>query len=732
MRLKRLELSGFKSFSKKTALIFDTPITAIVGPNGSGKSNVAEAFRWVLGEQSLKSLRGKRGEDLIFNGGESGGRSGKASVTVTFDNTDQTFGVDFEEVVLTRTVHRDGVNDYELNGSKVRLRDILELLAKVSLGSSGHTIVSQGDADRILLANVAERKAMVEESLGLKIYQWKLVESERKLEKTEENIKQVESLRREIAPHLKFLKKQVEKIERADELRRDLKTLYREYLAREAYYLLITKEELAVRGGKPRVELLELEDKLKKAEALSRGEAAGRKENEEIAIRERELSRFRSERDNLSRTLGRLEGILQVKAELTTEADQSWPVAHVTAEFKKIDDELAKLEGVENLTEIKAIIKTVRSGINNFLSRRLEDGESSAGEVPKLKAEQERLRVALSGLEEREKILTKELTELKKLLDHQKEESQGALRALYELRARRTELKAGLETVALAEERLRAEETDLKRELEEGVVLVDQEVKSFADVTTGKKFGPEERSEQEKRRKEIERLKIRLEDMGMEGTDVMHEYQQATERDEYLAKELLDLAEAKSSLLTVMADLKDKLEAEFTQGLKKINEQFSHYFSLMFGGGTARLDLLIPEKRRRNELALEPEEIEEPEQKPGIDIYVSLPRKKIRGLQMLSGGERALTSIALLFAIAAVNPPPFLILDETDAALDEANSRKYGEMIATLAESSQLILITHNRETMSRAGVLYGVTMGSDGVSKLLSVRFEEAASFAK
>ena len=123
------------------------------------------------------------------------------------------------------------------------------------------------------------------------------------------------------------------------------------------------------------------------------------------------------------------------------------------------------------------------------------------------------------------------------------------------------------------------------------------------------------------------------------------------------------------------------------------------------------------------------------EEKPieeGLDIQVALPNKKTKGLIMLSGGERALTSIALLFAISQVNPPPFIILDETDAALDEANSRKYGDMIANLAQYSQLILITHNRETMSRAGVLYGVTMGAGGASKLLSIQFAEALKVAK
>jgi len=116
----------------------------------------------------------------------------------------------------------------------------------------------------------------------------------------------------------------------------------------------------------------------------------------------------------------------------------------------------------------------------------------------------------------------------------------------------------------------------------------------------------------------------------------------------------------------------------------------------------------------------------------GIEVKVNLPRKKIKSLEMLSGGERALTSIALLFAMSQVNPPPFIILDETDAALDEANSRKYGDMIENLSKRSQLILITHNRETMSRAGILYGVTMGGDGISKLLSVKLEEAIMVAK
>ena len=164
----------------------------------------------------------------------------------------------------------------------------------------------------------------------------------------------------------------------------------------------------------------------------------------------------------------------------------------------------------------------------------------------------------------------------------------------------------------------------------------------------------------------------------------------------------------------------------------------------MFGGGVAELQIVKEEKKKAkisededglSELsAISGGENMEQEKDlaEGIDVHVALPNKKTKGLMMLSGGERALTSIALLFAISQVNPPPFIILDETDAALDEANSRKYGDMIANLARYSQLILITHNRETMSRAGILYGVTMGSGGASKLLSIQFEEAVQVAK
>jgi chromosome segregation protein len=238
-------------------------------------------------------------------------------------------------------------------------------------------------------------------------------------------------------------------------------------------------------------------------------------------------------------------------------------------------------------------------------------------------------------------------------------------------------------------------------------------------------------------------LKIKIEESGLGNSDaVVKEFRQTKERDEFLGKELMDLEASAISLKNIIAELEETIDERFHEGLKSINEALGGFFNKLFGGGHAKLAVEKPRKKAQgasdgtgpngdNEDD-EGEISEEEEIYAGLSIDVSLPRKKIRGLEVLSGGERALTSIALIFSMTQVNPPPFLILDETDAALDEANSKRYADMIRELGAKSQLIVITHNRATMAAAGELFGVTMSQDGVSKLLSVKLEEAERVAK
>ena len=272
MRLRTLELNGFKSFAQKTVLEFETPIVSIVGPNGSGKSNIVESFRFVLGEQSMKSMRGKGGADMIFKGSKKLSAGTKAKATIYFNNEDKVFklsndggddiNLNYDVVSISREVYSDGLNKYILNGTEVRLKDIHNLLASVNIGSSGHHIISQGEADRILNANSRDRREMVEDALGLKIYQYKIKESERKLEKTNENMKEVVLQRRENAPHLNFLKRQVEKIEKAKEMQAELSSLYKEYLKKESMYLENEKETLLKEKEKISSELKSINEKI--------------------------------------------------------------------------------------------------------------------------------------------------------------------------------------------------------------------------------------------------------------------------------------------------------------------------------------------------------------------------------------------------------------------------------------------------------------------------------------
>ncbi|HYC79782.1 MAG TPA: AAA family ATPase, partial [Candidatus Binatia bacterium] len=181
MYLKRLEIQGFKSFAQKTVLEFEPGLTAVVGPNGSGKSNVADALRWVMGEQSMKLLRGKKSEDVIFAGSDKKSKLSMAEVQLTFDNKDGKLPYEYAEVAMTRRLYRNGESDYLINNQKVRLLDIVESLMRSGFGATNYAVIGQGTIDQMVLAGPAEIKNLVEEAAGVKPYYIKREKSWRKL-----------------------------------------------------------------------------------------------------------------------------------------------------------------------------------------------------------------------------------------------------------------------------------------------------------------------------------------------------------------------------------------------------------------------------------------------------------------------------------------------------------------------------------------------------------------------
>lgn len=749
--LKKLEIAGFKSFGRKTVLEFTTPVTAIVGPNGSGKSNIVEAIRFVLGEQSMKSLRGKAGTDLIFKGSKGVSAPSRASVAITFDNSSKVFSfsagspinIDFDEIIISREVYADGANRYLINGSEVRLKDILELLASVHIGASGHHIISQGEADRVLNASAKDRRAMIEDALGLKVYQYKIKESERKLEKTQTNMKEVESLRREIAPHLSFLKKQVEKIEKANSMRDELAGYYKTYFGREAKYIKYEKE---IRVRELDQIKKDFEDCERALENYTHHQSKIGDPHIENVLRELEqgLIEKQKNKEDLERTIGRFEGMLEALTVPTHREGDEGPVtfsrneiAHITHTLLSQCDQILATTDIAGVHASARTLRTHIEALNERVVTKNTQIDSLEIEARKeeLLAKKSTLALELATLSTDINAHSARINEKRTEIERNTLAHRDAERAYYEITGKRAEIESRRKMAMLKEEQLEKVMIDFAQEVHEAQVLVGNDAIRYEEIDGG-----EHRHEQEDLRRKIERIKIKLEDVGGGGAEVLKEFKETEERDAFLTRELADITTSVSSLRTLITDLKVKLDVDFKTGVDKINHAFQEFFALMFGGGSAFLAVTMEHKKIRkakdadDDFEVEDNEQEEGEEgfERGIEINVSLPQKKVRDLNMLSGGERSLTSIALLFAMSQVNPPPLLVLDETDAALDEANSRKYGNMLENLSKYSELIVVTHNRETMSRAHVLYGITMGAEGASKLLSIKFDEATSYAK
>ncbi|MDI9354784.1 MAG: hypothetical protein QM532_00875 [Cyanobium sp. MAG06] len=199
----------------------------------------------------------------------------------------------------------------------------------------------------------------------------------------------------------------------------------------------------------------------------------------------------------------------------------------------------------------------------------------------------------------------------------------------------------------------------------------------------------------------------------------MDKYETVMQKDKYLESEINDLDGSRIKLNELINDLENRIEDDFNKGLEKLNFLFNNYFHEIFSGGSAKLNTINIDEDKDGEINMNKKD------KIGIDINISIPQKKVKSLYSLSGGEKTLVSISILFALTTITPPPFMVLDETDAALDESNAKKYGKLLNRLAKSSRLLVITHNRETMNKCDILYGVTMGQDSSSRILSIKFE-------
>ena len=347
MYLKRLEIQGFKSFAQKTTLEFSSGVIAIVGPNGSGKSNIADCLRWVLGEQSAKIIRGKKSDDVIFAGSDKKTRLGFAEVTATFDNADHRIPLDASEVSIGRRVDRSGESEYLLNGNKVRLLDVVDLVLKSNIGTSRYTVIGQGTIDQMVLAGPGEVKNLLDEASGVKSYYMKREKTLRRLEQTAQNLMRAEDLIAEIEPRLKSLRRQAKKMEARAEIEQELKTYSRELFGNTFWQLKgvldgILKQLSVVQNQKYALEgrSTKLRAQVEALEKISQGGSGQFKEVQD------ELNKLQGQKNKLLEDLSLVRGKMQSQKTAVSGDAQSLQV-EVHSKQRKIEETKSKISQTE-------------------------------------------------------------------------------------------------------------------------------------------------------------------------------------------------------------------------------------------------------------------------------------------------------------------------------------------------------------------------------------------------
>ncbi len=925
MVLKAVELFGFKSFADKCRIEFTDGISALLGPNGCGKSNVVDAVKWVVGEQSTKSLRAEKMEDVIFNGTESRKPLNVAEVTLLLSNEESILPLEMPEIAIKRRLYRNGESEYLINNSPARLKEIRELFLDTGIGKSAYSVMEQGKIDQILSNKPEERRTVFEEAAGITKYKIRGAEAERKLQRTEENMTQVENILKEVRRSYDTLKVQAEKtvsyrslqdtifsleldlallrmkdfLENQNKKNELLKTKtaerdgYREKIneinnslevsldmvnsmesklvenQKKLYGLDLeksnkenqiqllyerekeTKKQIESASARERsiLEKLEtLEKQIGEKEALLSEltqqieenrknideftenitfyENRIRENDEKVSENEKAIQEFEQKREDLQ------EDLRSITDDIVTQLDSKLKeTGYSYRERKQIEEALdyglqsvkIAVEGKVNLLgdvenaqdinknnlkdllrqsreafaeaykQVEAVIMNftrykaaVPSFLDEFLApqgiitrkrgidasleklsgqigdKRKENGQL-AGENRELSRKIEESRSTLEELRMNSVRMNTQKSNVTETLESRRSEQETQKKELSSIRMEIDDRKSSLARIGnqihvIQEEKkgLDKEEVDLKQELTDleknisknNKELLDKEKRmkdymgksddvqrqvekyqmELASIETDirnlyenfeEKYSRDLSEYEEKIyeiktpkdeiRTRLQEAKEELRSLGQINLMAPEEFEEVKERYEFLTGQLKDLEKAREDLKKITKQILEESEELFIRTYEKIKKNFHSMFRRLFGGGRAELSLADSDNVLES----------------GIEIYAQPPGKKLENIALLSGGERSLTAVALLFAMYMVRPSPFCILDEIDAALDEHNVGRFINLLEEFSRTSQFIIITHNKKTVAGADALLGITMEESGVSKVVSIKLD-------
>lgn len=902
MVLKELEISGFKSFANKTVIRFEHAVTAVVGPNGCGKSNILDAVKWVLGERSVKAIRGENKEDVIFSGTDQRKAVNYAEVQITFDNQQRLFSLDRDEVKIGRRLYRDGQNQYLLSDQRVTLKEIENLLMDTGVGKSSYSFMEQGRMDMILSSKPEDRRSIFEEAAGISRFKSQRQEAERNLENARVNMTRIEDILRELERELKIKTAQAEKTKKYNTLKESMQK-------HDLKIRLLTIEELGnqlkekdqklkkrlSQQEKFRQKSIQTEDKIQQShdqqhqiqeqlhqknitnqvsrEKITQGEMQIKKLQVSISERQAQFKHLDEQTSRIDKRIKELKENLHEQSQLslllsgqrqeieenqeknkTTLKDLEFNIKDNQVkmrknlvELEKLKQELRKEREAQqqavlelltalkqekdaylayaakqedkkknlqaNLLKLQALIesgsilklsndispislsreldsisalspglKTLlfeKGGIHSkkedldekILHREQEIAESDDAIISlrkdiaksqELHGNESRRREALIGelntsnvqiknVSERESTYKNQLTGEEanyQFLNQQRKKTEQEILAANDTIRKTQEsirqLTSGIEkevnqiqNLETKLEKQREKHNDLERELRSNQEKIEAEYSAIneLEIALGTLLAAREAQVQdifndynmtlEEVRESIGKARIQLATekeklstlkqevykLGPVNPLAIEEVTEVKKLYDHNDQQLADLKQARGDILAVIEDIEKKSEEQFLLSFGEIEKNFGIVFKKLFKGGDIKLKLLEPDKPLES----------------GIDISVQPPGKKARSLRLLSGGEKALTAIALMFGIYMVRSSPFCVLDEIDAPLDDQNVGRFAQIIAEFKNTTQFILITHHKKTMASAEAIFGVTMQEPGISQLLSVELKES-----
>ena len=730
MQLKHIKLSGFKSFVDPTKISFPTNMVGVVGPNGCGKSNVIDAVRWVLGELSAKNLRGESMVDVIFNGSEKRKASGQCSIELLFDNSSAKIGGEyafFNEVSIKRVMTRDAQSNYYINNTKCRRKDVQDIFLGTGLGPSSYAIIEQGMVSKLVSAKPDELRTHIEEAAGVSKYRERRKETESRIKRTKENLSRVKDIKDEIARLIKRLENQAKAADKYNLLKKDKAKLELDKAILFSIEAKNNRDNL-----QKNLDSYNRDLKIKNAECETIQSQIDqyRTENDSILVEyETAQKNFYAVGAEIAKREANLQNINKSDSETKYSLQKAKQNYEKARESEKNFDELSPSEkAMHILNDIINIIE--KYGINNDsirdkaleLKRLLVDilniaTAQSKSLTKEYLSRQNELEVQI---EEAEKLKGSIEEEMEKLVN----KSSKAESVLIDLRQKQSKFNEELrdlenkKSIADLDSRSISEKiTDVRVELKTHEINLENSNKKIKEAgieIESIDFSVYENTTFEEIEDKLVDIEAKIIKLGAINLAAPDEIAEESARKQELDEQYADLTEALDKLTAAIKKIDDETKTIFKDSFNAVNTRLKEMFPKLFGGGMAELTLTDDDTLNA-----------------GVVLMARPPGKKNSSISQLSGGEKALTALALVFAIFELNPAPFCLLDEVDAPLDDLNTLRFINMVEEMSKSVQFIFITHNKVSMERSDYLMGVTMQEAGVSRMVSVDVSQALQLA-